>query len=144
MKRCYTVGKNHEKSYQKIFKVLKRAVSLQRNFKNFLDEKLPSFTELRSLLLGGFCSLCSRVARDVRLLKCSKVTSKFFWNAPNELVRKLCSSHHQQDKPKQKCGMGHADLLHVLLHFLHPNSNSMERPRGLTVLYPNSGTISKN
>ena len=92
---------------------------------------------------GDFCSLCSRVARDVRLLKCSKVTSKFFWNAPNELVRKLCSSHHQQDKPKQKCGMGHADLLHVLLHFLHPNSNSMERPRGLTVLHPNSGTISK-
>ena len=32
VKRCYTVGKNHEKSYQKIFTVLKRAISLQKFF----------------------------------------------------------------------------------------------------------------
>ena len=37
--------------------------------------------------------------------------------------------------------MGHADLLHVLLHFLHPNSNSMERPRGLTVMPAIRGKI---
>ena len=30
--------------------------------------------------------------------------------------------------------MGHADLLHVLLHFLHPNSKTMERPRKLPCL----------